>query len=326
VTSDTQQPLPAGYETCDAGVDFSQPVADGGYLWWYVDAISDDGQQALTLIMFVGSVFSPYYAAARRRGSAAAEDHCAFNAILYGPGNRKRWTMTERGRRSLRRDAQTLELGPSRATWDGAQLVAEIDERCVPLPWRLRGRITVTPTPLTTHGFALDPAARHRWRPLAPLARVSVDMQHPALRWQGHGYLDSNDGSEPLEQGFADWDWSRETLPDGRCQVRYEARREDAPPRRLSLRFAGDGSVENLDPGDTCALATTPVWRIRRRTLAAAGETPRVLRTLEDTPFYARSLVGDDATGQAVHESLCLRRFSRRWVQLLLPFRMPRLR
>ncbi|MCK7475445.1 MAG: hypothetical protein MZV49_22675 [Rhodopseudomonas palustris] len=30
-------------------------------LWWYIDAISDDGTEGLTIITFVGSVFSPYY-------------------------------------------------------------------------------------------------------------------------------------------------------------------------------------------------------------------------------------------------------------------------
>ena len=40
-----------------------------GYVWWYVDALSDDGRHGLTLIAFIGSVFSPYYALARRRGA-----------------------------------------------------------------------------------------------------------------------------------------------------------------------------------------------------------------------------------------------------------------
>mgnify|MGYP001372749352 CR=1 FL=1 len=46
---------------------FAAPVTPGGYHWWYLDAMSDDGEHALTVIVFVGSVFSPYYAAARRR-------------------------------------------------------------------------------------------------------------------------------------------------------------------------------------------------------------------------------------------------------------------
>jgi carotenoid 1,2-hydratase len=54
----------------------------------------------------------------------------------------------------------------------------------------------------------------------------------------------------------------------------------------------------------------------------------RVLRTYEDTPFYARSLLAtefDGVIGTAMHESLDLDRFNSRWVQCLLPFRMPRL-
>ena len=41
--------------------EFDWPVPPGGYCWWYVDATSDCGQFALTVIAFVGSVFSPYY-------------------------------------------------------------------------------------------------------------------------------------------------------------------------------------------------------------------------------------------------------------------------
>jgi carotenoid 1,2-hydratase len=54
----------------------------------------------------------------------------------------------------------------------------------------------------------------------------------------------------------------------------------------------------------------------------------RDLRTVEDTPFYARSLLTDGASSPAhvVHESLSLERFRSPWVQSMLPFRMPRRR
>ena len=45
----------------------TRPVAPGGYAWWYVDALSDDGRHGLTIIAFIGSVFSPYYAWAAAR-------------------------------------------------------------------------------------------------------------------------------------------------------------------------------------------------------------------------------------------------------------------
>ena len=54
-------------------------------------------------------------------------------------------------------------------------------------------------------------------------------------------------------------------------------------------------------------------------------QQPRLLATLESGPFYCRSLLRDADDGAlTVHESLSLQRFSQPWVQVLLPFRMPR--
>ena len=52
-----------------------------------------------------------------------------------------------------------------------------------------------------------------------------------------------------------------------------------------------------------------------------------MVRTLEDAPFYARSLVAAKLLGESVilmHESLSLDRFRMPVVQAMLPFRMPR--
>ncbi len=51
----------------DGGPRFDQNVPPGGYAWWYVDAFSEDQQFGLSIIAFVGSVFSPYYAWSGRR-------------------------------------------------------------------------------------------------------------------------------------------------------------------------------------------------------------------------------------------------------------------
>lgn len=317
---------PRGYERRGATIDFAKPVADNGYLWWYVDAVSDDGLQAVTLIVFVGSVFSPYYARARRRGPAKAESHCAFNTILYGPGRRKRWSMTERSERALERSAHSFRLGPSRIDWDGRDLVAQIDEVGVPVPTRMRGSIRVTPSTLTEHTLLLDPPGRHRWHPLAPIARVEVDFPALDVSWSGDGYLDSNEGNEALADGFSGWDWTRARLANGDCAVRYEARQALQQPHRLALRFGKDGSLSNEPVRGLGPMPTTDVWRIARHMPGAEGKDS-LLRTLEDTPFYARSLVDVEfagARGLGFHESLDMRRFDTRWVQTLLPFRMPR--
>ncbi len=123
------------------GPCFDTAVPPGGYAWWYVDGLSDDGRFGVVVIGFVGSVFSPYYAFARRRGRPEPENHVAINVALYGPGGR--WAMTERGRSALHRRADVLACGPSRMVRRAGGLDILIDEVTVPLPRRLRGRIRV---------------------------------------------------------------------------------------------------------------------------------------------------------------------------------------
>jgi carotenoid 1,2-hydratase len=316
---------PGGREP-DGGPRFDQALTSDGYQWWYVDALSDDAQYGITIIALIGSVFSPYYAWARRRGPTDPTQFCALNVALYGK-DRRAWAMTERGHQQLARSADSLMIGPSRVAWDGNALVIDIDERGAPLPKRIHGRVRVHPRALTTHHIGLDPAGHHRWWPIAPESRVEVELRQPGLHWSGDGYLDSNDGDEPLERGFREWDWSRAKLSQGSA-VLYDMTFVDGEQRALALRFDGSGAAEPFQPPPRRPLKTTFWWRIPRATQGDEGHPPQVLETLEDTPFYARSTVRTNLLGEsvtAVHESLSLTRFATPWVQMLLPFRMPRI-
>lgn len=303
--------------------DFARPVARNGYVWWYVDALSSDGRHGITLIALVGSVFSPYYARARRRGIGNPLEHCALNIALYGEAG-KRWAMTERGGATLRREAASLCIGPSKMHWNGEALVFDIDEVTVPLPSRIRGRVRVYPLTLNGRVFGLDRRGLHRWQPYSPAATIEVALTRPALRWTGTGYLDGNSGDVPLEDTFSGWHWSRAALADGGTAVLYDVLEGDAGST-LALRFYRSGGFDAFTPPPIRPLPRTG-WRIGRETRAETTDV-RVLQTLEDTPFYARSIIRTGLLGESVvamHESLALTRFRARWVQSLLPFRMPR--
>jgi carotenoid 1,2-hydratase len=244
---------------------------------------------------------------------------------LYAPGG-NRWTLTERGRHSLDRSETAIAIGPSSVEWDGDTLTVRIDEVTVPLPSRVRGLVRVRPTALVDRTFALDAAGTHRWRPIAPCARVEVELERPALRWSGTAYLDSNSGDAPLEDAFVRWDWSR-AGDDRSATVLYDVARRSGDELSLALRFGADATMQAIEPPPPMRLPHT-LWRVPRGTRADEARHATVLRTLEDTPFYARSVLSTrvhGATMHAVHESLSLDRFRSRWVQALLPFRMPRI-
>lgn len=269
-------------------------------------------------------MFSPYYAWARRGGGADPLNHCAFNVALYGRRG-ARWSMTERGADHVARDSSELRIGPSTLALDGGSLGITVDEVCAPIPRRLKGRIRLIPDALGERSFLLDDAGRHLWTPFAPSARVEVRLTEPSLEWSGAAYLDSNHGAEPLENAFREWTWSRASLPDGTV-VLYDVSPRTAPPHALSLRFGRDAVAHRMAPPPTVALPSTG-WRLARQTRVDAGHDARVIATLEDAPFYSRSLLHTRLAGQAapaIHESLNLDRFRSRWVQCMLPFRMPR--
>ncbi|MEM8768642.1 MAG: carotenoid 1,2-hydratase [Pseudomonadota bacterium] len=281
----------------------------------------------VTVIAFIGSVFSPYYAHARRRRALAdPEQYVSINAVLYLPGG-KRWAMTERGRTSLGRDQQSLRVGPSAMSWDGDRLAIDVEEVTVPIPRKLKGRILLYPEQLNTQSFSIDGVGVHRWQPISPRCRVEVDFDAPELSWQGCGYLDSNRGDEPLEKAFRQWWWSRTHLAEGTL-INYETEDREGAKHCLSILAPKDPNLgfQEQPAGRATSLPRTG-WRVARPIRSSGGDI-RVLRTLEDTPFYSRSVVsveGAEGDQRGVHESLDLNRFRSPIVQAMLPFRMPRL-
>ena len=273
------------------------------------------------MIAFIGSVFSPYYAWARRHRAIDPLNHCAVNIALYGTP--RRWAMTERGRMAVRQSATMLSIGPSSLHWDGNVLTAEFDEIGVPWPSHIRGRVQIYPTALPSLEICLAASGKHRWSPIAPCARVEVTLTQPRLAWRGSGYLDTNRGDAPLEQGFARWSWSRTAQRDG-TTIFYDVVPRAGEPATHAYRLTLSGVIEPLEPPPMLRLPATR-WGVARATRATAP--PTSVRTLEDTPFYARSLIEAPLFGEpvvAMHESLSLDRFRAPWVRALLPFRMPR--
>ncbi|MGV3633336.1 MAG: hypothetical protein ACO1NY_03235 [Pseudorhodoplanes sp.] len=285
--------------------------------------MSDDGRYGVTVIAFIGSVFSPYYARARRRGIGDPYDHCAFNVVLYGPQG-KRWAMTERDRRAIATTSTRYRVGRSEMGLEDGALTLAIDETCVPIPYRLRGRIRLRSDWFGQQSYSIDAAGRHTWRPIMPSARIEVDFSDPGVSWSGRGYFDHNRGVAPLETDFARWTWTRLHLRTGTA-IFYDTVLRSGADVSLALHYDQSGTASELDRPPQFRLARTG-WRIDRSARSETGDTVSV-RTLEDTPFYARSAITTQIAGEAatgMHESLSLDRFASHWIQALLPFRMPR--
>lgn len=234
--------------------------------------------------------------------------------------------MTERAARALTRDAAQLSIGPSRISWGPQGFLAEMDEVAVPVPRRVKGRISVLPHAVSSELYPLDPAGRHVWRPIATMADIRIDFSVPDLSWTGAGYIDMNYGAAPLEQDFQSWNWSRGRSARG-ANIFYDTVLKSGVTRQVSLAFDSSGRATPLAPPPVGALPRAAIWRMPRAARSDPTVPPRVIETLEDTPFYSRSLIEQCCGGEpmrAIHESVSLERFGKPIVKAMLPFRMPR--
>jgi carotenoid 1,2-hydratase len=297
-----------------------------------VDALSDCGRYALSVIAFVGSVFSPWYARSRRKGDGNPLRHGAINVTLHGPGG-KAWVFNERHIAPNARSPDTLALdgstGRTQLAWEDGDLVIRLDEPTRPfferMTPRLRGCIRLKPGVL--HGLpnVLDGKGAQRWFCVSPQARISVELDTPGIRFDGDAYHDANHGDVALEESFTRWTWCRAPLSEGTA-VLYDTVDRDGVIRPLGRLFRDDGTVEALMPAEVAKLGRAR-WGIARTTRTEAASVTRVVQTLEASPFYARSLVSLRLRGQdvtAFHEALDLGRFASPWVQFLLPWRIRR--
>ncbi len=286
--------------------------------------MSNDGEQAITLIVMLGSVFSPAYARARRKDPRADPlRHCAMNVALYARSS-SLWCLTERAMDGGSLSSDMLRIGESSAAFHGDRLVVEVRERTAPFGRTVHGTVTFAPTSLTGWEFALDADAAHRWRPLSPTGRIDVRFDDCGVVFSGRGYLDANDGDTGLECSFDGWAWSRAHLDDGSAVVSYDTVACDGSRRSTCLEVTSDGRTRERDALPMLAMPST-AWGIERRIRCDATPKPILVRTLENTPFYARTLARIGVDGRqatSVHETVSARRFDASWVRFLIPFRM----
>lgn len=270
----------------------------------------------------LGNVFSPRWARARTVDpNAHALDFCAFNVAL-SHGTSSRWAMTEHPRTAVQRQRTHLHLGRNRLAWAADRLVVHVDERSAPWGRELRGTIALDPLLLGERSFELASEGNHTWCPYAPLARITVDFEEPRLRFRGTGYFDANAGDGPLDEAFTSWSWSRMST-GGEVAIGYDVVPRSASPRTHDIRFDKTGA-HSAPRGHTTRLARTR-FGLERHVRSEAKDGAALVRTLEDGPFYARTLVRGQVGGTpglGVHESVSLDRWRARWVRFLLPFRM----
>ena len=137
---------------------------------------------------------------------------------------------------------------------------------------------------------------------------------------------------------FKTWDWSRARMSDGSTAVIYDVTQTNGVQTVLAELFKPDGSSETFTPAAQREPLAASLWRVDRgvrsdgsgnggKMSGISAPRTKILDTLEDTPFYTRSLLQTTLLGErviAVHETIEPQRLRNLGVRMMLPWRMPR--
>jgi carotenoid 1,2-hydratase len=308
----------------DQAPNFNIDVPPNGYAWWYIDGFDPQTGRAISIIAFIGSVFSPWY---KWSGRKEPQNNVCLNVATYGPGGR--FTMTDRGRAALGQTQHSLTIGPSSVTWDDTEkcLRIKIDEiSSLPLISRIRGTVTLRPKGITQVELPLTAQGTHIWRPFAPSADIDVDLDMPGWTWSGHGYFDANFGTRALEQDFNYWTWARFPVQGG-AKCFYDLELRDGTHEQHALHFDTQGIGQQIKAPPPPTKFSRSLWAVARNTRCDQGKRPKQVKSLLDAPFYSRAMVettllGETTTG--VFEALDLHRFRNPAILAMLAVRVPR--
>ena len=236
--------------------------------------------------------------------------------------------MTDRGQTALRQSEDLFQVGPSSMNWDKNRLIIDVNEiGSPPMVSRVSGQIILTPTAVTDVELALTNDGAHIWRPFAPTAKISVDLNGKGWQWEGHGYFDSNFGTRALEEDFSYWTWGRYPNKQGSTCF-YDATRLDGSELAAGIHFDTAGNANEITLPPKAPLKRS-LWAVSRETRADNGYKPEQVKNMLDAPFYCRSAVKTRLEGEetiGVHEALDLVRFRSPLIKPILAVRVPRRR
>ena len=292
----------------------------GGFTWFYVDLVDDQGRGA-TVIWSWGLPFLPGYVKAARAGRPELPiNRPSVNVVVYGGGRERFYLLSELPAQDCEwsEDGRSWRLGGCEFRWidtpgNGSGPAGAAPTRtlhatldlALPTGGRMTGRLQVSGAlrrdcPNSTR-FS-DPVGTHLWTPMIAASRGCLELRTPSgeIRVEGRAYHDRNSAGRPLNAlGIERWWWGRLALP-GRDLIFYRLipSAEGTVPRDFIVEVATDGSCRVREDAEISAgRLRRSTWGLRwpaSATFPDPDGTPvhvDMTALLDNGPFYQRYLL-----------------------------------
>lgn len=282
--------------------------AHGGFAWWYIDTIDNNGNGAVVIWSF-GLPFLPGYLSSARRGEGQpARSRPSLNVALYRAGKRAFYLLQEYDPANVESDghggfrfAETVIRRKS----DGL-VVLDFDCALPGSQDRLQGQLKVSGPPARlADGLEVAPEPIHRWTPVLGPCRAEGQLRvgGETFTLDAPAYHDRNEGTHRLDDlGIDYWAWGRLVHPH-RTAIWYLCFGAQEQVRAWAVELLEDGTVHLIN--DLVPELSSPkrgafgltVWQ-KVRLRDQSGKDWLLAETkdrVDDGPFYARTLAEVEA-------------------------------
>lgn len=288
--------------------DVWHPKTDAkAYEWWYFDALSDDGRDAVVIIFLDNFIFSPRYNRNHGRDAKSLIPAVAF--FYYRDGKILYRAINEFASEefSASEEAPQCRIGKSffdfKSAPYGSGYVISI-KADLRRNFSLRAQFEW----LTVEGDFKQPVQTdtetcHNWNLVAPRADVSgkINIENEngkevaVVQFRGTGYHDHNYDNRWLPQTVQDWQWGRAHFSDATA-VFYRYKECSDAPAVTKLLTIRDGNLREHDAEFEEQQMKRDIFGIKfpQRMTFMAEDNARLrvkqIKTIDSSFFYLRFL------------------------------------
>jgi carotenoid 1,2-hydratase len=330
---------------------FFNRTTPGAHEWWYFDAISGDGRDAIVIVFYAGLPFDPSYGVATLRHlknpskypQPMALDHSAIGFSWYRDGKAIAYALNATKAEDFRHEAEpfSIEIATNRLERDSDGYRLTIATNSVE-GQRIRGEFRFRPAS-ATEPFERNlgtPEAPHNWILVASDCQVSgsASFLGEDHLFEGRGYHDHNAGAEDLSVAMKRWEWGR--FHHGTAtEIYYVSEPREGPRQSLWITTVNGRPESILDDlqvsGDLGR--TGNIYGVRHARSTVVKSQDRLMSQMidlcvDDGPFYRRWLAefnffpdvdGSASTGHhGIAELLDTRNLHKPWFNWMIPYRL----
>ena len=281
---------------------FDPEKPQGGYEWWYFDAISLDKNWSLVIIFYEGNPFSPEYI---QQSDHKPGDHPAISVSLYHKGKCEYYSFLEykAGKFHWDNEEQAVSIGTNffRRQEAGGLLEYELlINQAQASGHTIEAKLKFLSETIPDDLIEESKDELHKWNLLQPRAKVTGSINVNGRKgkrnigFSGTGYHDHNVGYEPMKDSFDDWYWGRFHFPD-KTLIYYLMNQEGKKQKKGWLIDHKQSKViDVLEKYELKHHQKTLLGINSARKLTLAGEHSEITiqqsTLLDNGPFYQRFL------------------------------------